>query len=140
VALPSSVLAFALFACLRRRFPNLDLFRLLRVLAPHAHVSLSELEPQIDSVLAALRGAGERGEIVLSPALQSGGRQHVLEQGVAALSTYHQVPALMRREQVIEVTEPTLLLYYQNRLEGFGLPGSQGPTGRTQRPSTWSTP
>jgi glycerol-3-phosphate O-acyltransferase len=140
VALPSSVLAFALFACLRRRFPNLDLFQLLRVLAPRAHVSLSELEPQIDSVLAALRAAAERGEIVLSPALYSDGRQNVLEQGVTALSAYHKVPVLMRHEHMIVVTEPTLLLYYRNRLEGFGLSRSPGPTGRTHRPSTWSAP
>lgn len=77
-------------------------------------------------------------EIVLSPALQSGGTQDVLEQGVAVLSSYHQVPTLVRHGHRIVVTDPMLLLYYRNRLEGFGLPGSQAPEGHTQRPSTWS--
>jgi glycerol-3-phosphate O-acyltransferase len=140
VALPSSVLAFAAFACLRRRFPSLDLFRLLRVLGPHATVTLAELEPQIDAVLEALRAAAARGEIVLSQALQTGGRACVLEQGIATLSAYHRIPALTRRGDQLSITEPTLLLYYRNRLEGFGLPGSDGTLSRSTHPATWSAP
>jgi len=129
VALPSSVLAFALFACLRRSFPRLGLFRLLRVLGPHTAVPMLQLEPELDAVLEALRKVALRGDIALAPELEHGDRTTVIERGLATLSTYHRVPVLRRREHDIEVTSPVLLFYYQNRLQGFGLPGSHQHNG-----------
>jgi glycerol-3-phosphate O-acyltransferase len=138
VVLPSSVLAAALFACLRRRHPRLDLFRLLRVLGPHATVTLAELEPQIDLVLQALDVAARRGELVLSPELARTGKRCVLEQGVATLCAYHREPVLRRHADTLEVMQPKLLLYYQNRLRDFDLPDTRTPSSR--RKTSWSTP
>lgn len=140
VALPSSALAFALFVCLRRRFPTLDLFRLLRVLGPRATVPIAEVELELEGLLIALRAAAQRGDLALAPALQSGDCTTVLAEGIATLSTYHRVPVLKLRGRLLEVAQPALLLYYRNRLEGFGLPGSEGPATPRTRPSTWSTP
>jgi glycerol-3-phosphate O-acyltransferase len=137
VALPSSALALALFACLRRRYPGLDLFRLLRVLGPQASVSFAELEPQLELVLSALEAAAQRGELVLSPQLHAADPRRVLEQGVATLSAYHREPVLRRHEHTLQVIQPKLLVYYQNRLHGFDLPEARAPSSR--RHTSWST-
>lgn len=138
VALPSSVLAFAVFACLRRRYPELDVFRFLRMLAAPTHVPVSELEPQIDAVLAALAELHARGEIALDSGLTRGGRAWVLEKGAATLSAYHRPPVLVRRGKNMEVVDASLLLYYKTRLDGFGLPGELRGTGRSIPPTAWS--
>jgi glycerol-3-phosphate O-acyltransferase len=123
VALPSSVLAFALFSCLCRRYPMLDLFRLLRVLGPHQSVPLAELEPEIDRLLGSLQLLAASGRIQLAPALTTRGKAAVLDDGLTTLGAYHR-PAIVRcRAGALEVADPTLLLYYRNRLDGYGLPG-----------------
>jgi glycerol-3-phosphate O-acyltransferase len=137
VALPSSVLAFALFTCLCRRYPRLDLFRLLRVVGANALVPLVELEPEVDRVLAALQPLAARGEIRLAPELAASGRVAVLGEGVSTLCAYHRPAALRRRADALEVTQPTLLLYYRNRLEGYGLPGSLASLHESARVQSW---
>ena len=137
VALPSSVLAFALFTCLQRKYPRLDLFRFLRVLGPSTTVSLAEVEKEVDVLLEALRPLAERGAIQLAPVLAAGGKTAVIEQGALTLGAYHRPPALVRHADRLEVTQPTLLLYYRNRLEGFGLPGSSTLEQRSQHAQTW---
>lgn len=124
VALPSSVLAFALFTCLMRRYPRLDLFHLLRVLGPTAVVSLRELEPEIERVLSGLQRLAADGAIQLAPKLAAAGKAAVLTEGVATLCAYHRPAALRVVPDALEVTQPNLVLYYRNRLEGFGLPSS----------------
>lgn len=126
VVLPSTVLAFALFNCLRQRMPRLDLFRFLRVLGPAPVVALAELEPEIELVLSALTSMAARGELHLASELRAGGRAAVIEQGVATLSAYHRPAVVRRLRDAIEVTQPTLLLYYRNHLDGYGLHGSFG--------------
>lgn len=137
VALPSSVLAFALFSCLMRRYPRLDLFRLLRVLGPAAVVSWAELEPEVERVVNALQRLAADGAIQLAPALAAHGKRAVLADGVATLCAYHRPAALRLQPAAVEVTQPTLLLYYRNRLEGYGLPGSLS-VRPAARASSWS--
>jgi len=139
VALPSSVLAFALFSCLHRRFPRLDLFHLLRVLGPTASVSLAELDPEIDRLLVALERLAASCQIQLAPELRSGGRSAVLEHGVATLTEYHRPAVLRRSAAAIEVTQPSLLLYYRNHLEGYGLPGAIELPQARERNAGWGS-
>lgn len=138
VALPSTVVAFALFNCLRRRYPRLDLFHLLRVLSPGAEVAQSEVETEIDAVLHALRPLAASGALQLAPEFEAHGSAVVLEAGARTLSRYHRPALLIRRDKLVEVTQPTLLLYYRNRLEGFGLPGSFALPGGSEQRRTWS--
>ena len=70
--------------------------------------------------------------------LRAKGAAAVLEQGAATLSRYHRVPALTREGARLHVGDPTLLLYYRNRLDGYGLSialgmdeiRAQAPVGR----------
>lgn len=124
VALPTTVLAFVVFELLRRRYPGVDVFRLLRMLGPDRTVSLDELRPLLGVALEALRGMAARGLIALAPQLLGGDVESVLAQGAATLSTYHLLPVLVQRGNELEVHDPTLLLYYRNRLDGYGLLGA----------------
>lgn len=121
VALPSTVLAFVVFERLRRQLPQLDTFRLLRVLGPDAALSLQDLAPDLDAVLAQLARLEGQGAIVLAPELRAMSAAAVFEQGVSTLTRYHRVPALTRDGAALRVGDPTLLLYYRNRLDGYGL-------------------
>lgn len=128
VALPSSVLAFALFESARRRYPQLDIFRLLRVLGGQLAIPLDEVRAELSKVLEGLRACADRGELVLAPELHADALDAVLEDGTRTLEAYHREPVLVRDDGALRIGDPTLLFYYRNRLDGFGLlraPSSQ---------------
>jgi glycerol-3-phosphate O-acyltransferase len=121
VALPSHVLAFALFERLRQRFPSLDIFRLLRVLSPRVVVGREELDETFAGCLAQLRELSRRGALQLAPELQTDNPAVALDRGLRALGSYHHVPVVSRMGSDFCVGDPALLFYYRNRLDGFGL-------------------
>jgi glycerol-3-phosphate O-acyltransferase len=45
----------------------------------------------------------------------------VVRHALATFATYHPKPALERRGERLHVGDATLLFYYRNRLEGYGL-------------------
>lgn len=138
VALPSSVLAFAAFERLRRQLPQLDIFRLLRVLGPQATLAIERLRPDLQAILAALERLEAAGEIRLGPELRAKSVDAVLDRGVATLSRYHRVPVLTRQGTQLHVGDPTLLLYYRNRLDGYRLEDALGAGSTTTRANSTS--
>ena len=48
-------------------------------------------------------------------------------EALAHLKSYHRTPALIRKGDRLFHTDRNLLLYYQNRLDGFGLPMMEKP-------------
>jgi glycerol-3-phosphate O-acyltransferase len=142
VALPSSVLAYVAFAQLRRKLPELDVLRLLRVLGPLATLSIEALRPELEHTLRQLDALAARGEIRLAPELRERGVDGVLEGGARTLSRYHRVPVLTREGPELHVSDPALLLYYRNRLAGYGLsePLTDRAGLRSTRPARRPTP
>src|SRR6185295_19558360 len=116
--LPSSVLAFAAFERLRQQLPQLDIFRLLRVLGPQATLESERLRPDVQTLLGALSRLEAAGAIRLDPELRARGADAVLGRGAATLSAYHRTPALTRDDSQLHVGDSTLLFYYRNRLDG----------------------
>jgi glycerol-3-phosphate O-acyltransferase len=138
VALPSSVLAFVAFERLRRQLPQLDIFRLLRVLGPQVTLESEQLRPDVQALLAALARLEAAGAIRLDPELHARGADAVLGRGAATLSRYHRAPALTRDGAQLHVGDPTLLLYYRNRFDGYGLEDAlDTQTAATRAQSRW---
>jgi len=130
VALPSSVLAFAVLELLRARRPQLDIYRLLRELGPETGVSVSAVHEEVDRLLRELRLLEAAGSIRLGPDTGDAGR--VVLRGLKTFGTYHTTAVLERRGEEVVVGDPSLLFFYRNRLEGYGLRGARPmiPRGR----------
>ncbi len=124
VALPSSLLAFACFERLRLKFPQLDVFRLLRALGDQASVPRADVAAGVQVALDGLRRLSKAGALTLAPELATGTTEELIDRAVATLSSYHRVPVLVAREGSLHVGDPALLLYYRSRLDGYGLPGA----------------
>jgi glycerol-3-phosphate O-acyltransferase len=133
VALPSSLLAYAAFRQLRVRYPGLDVLRLLRVLGPHASLPASELRPELEALLGSLRRLAAEGAIRLAPELAEASAQRVLEHGARTLARYHREPVVTLEGELLHIHDPALLMYYRNRLAGFGLAGErEDPTAEVR--------
>lgn len=122
--LPTHILAFVLFECVRRRRGRLDPFRLLRNLGPELGIPVSEVTEQLARALDELARLRDEGRIGLEPDAAPRDAASVLSQALATFATYHRVPVAEQRGSALHVVDPGLLFYYRNRLEGYGLLGA----------------
>ncbi len=121
--------AATLFAALQDAYPHLDLYRLLRV-------ARGELIPH-DAVLRragrlqdALRAAARARRIALSHDVERLAVDTLVERGAKVLGMYHANPVVRRASNGLEVGHPELLLFYANRLAGYGFDAVlREPTG-----------
>ncbi len=114
------VTARAVFDLLRARNPTLDLFRLIRTRGEDDELPMTEVLTRADVLLEQLRFLERDREIRLGPST-SGSADDVVADGLAHFAIYHSKPAAERKGDRIRPSDPSLLLYYQNRLEGYPL-------------------
>jgi glycerol-3-phosphate O-acyltransferase len=134
VALATSTVAFTAFELLRRANKHLDLFRLLRTLGPETSLSLVELEQETAKAQAQLKALEAAGRIRLDPALATDDAAGLVRRALRTFATYHARPVLERRGVRVHPNEPSLLFYYRNRLEGYGLLGAPDLLPRRREP------
>jgi glycerol-3-phosphate O-acyltransferase len=121
VALPTTVVSYVAFQCFRRRRERLNLFRFLRNLAPEPSVPVGEVLADLALALERLERLEQKGAIALSDDVRNKGAAGLFEQALATLATYHRIPVLQRHGSDLRVLDASLLFYYSNRLEGYGL-------------------
>jgi glycerol-3-phosphate O-acyltransferase len=121
VALPTTVASYAIFECFRRRRRRLDLFRFLRSLTPEPGIPVDEVLASLALVTGDLEQLEAKGAIALNNDVRTKDVAELFEQALATLGTYHRVPVIERRGNHLHVLDPSLLFYYSNRLEGYGL-------------------
>jgi glycerol-3-phosphate O-acyltransferase len=119
-ALPTSIAAFALFERLRRSREEPDVFRFVLGMDPGAGVPVHDVLHDIARLLEEIAGLEMRGEIRTANDLPRDPRR-VLEQALGTFTRYHRVPVMDRRGDRVVASDPRLLFYYRNRLEGYGL-------------------
>lgn len=124
VALPTSVLAFALLEVLRRDLDQPDLFRMLRSISVDTGVAAVLVEAEVEKLLAELQALERAGSIQLSEGLRTTDGRDVVARGLRGLGIYHTTPVVERRGGQLVVLDADLLFFYRNRLEGYGLLGA----------------
>jgi glycerol-3-phosphate O-acyltransferase len=126
VALAPQVLSYVVWAQLRRQRPQPNLFRFLRGLGPATTVPLSQVLPALTRLLAELNTLVDAGAICQTDSLRRS-PSHVLGEALATFATYHPAPVIERTGDHLQVGDTGLLLYYRNRLGGYGLLGVDEP-------------
>jgi glycerol-3-phosphate O-acyltransferase len=124
VVMSTHVVGHALLALLRRRNPELDLYRLLRTGGTQPSVPLSELGPEVDRVLEALRSRPGGPRLGVELAQRNG--HAIIDDALRHFETYHTEPAAVRRGERVLHRDRNLLYYYGNRLRHYGLAHGDG--------------
>ncbi|MCM2279327.1 MAG: 1-acyl-sn-glycerol-3-phosphate acyltransferase [Oligoflexia bacterium] len=120
-ALTSHVVAFAFFETLRRKYPELDLFRFLRLSVAQRSLPMEEFLAQAERYRQKLLEAADRGELFLSDELRTQELRAWVEDGVRQLGLLHDAGVVRIQGGAIWSEDMTLLYYYRNRLAGYGL-------------------
>jgi glycerol-3-phosphate O-acyltransferase len=119
------VLAFALFGILRDRNPKMDVLRIVRTGGADEDLPMTLVYSETDRVLFELRERQQRGEIRVGKTAGSIA-EDVVADALARFASFHSRPAAVRRGDRIIAADRTLLFYYQNRLEGYGIEAAFG--------------
>ncbi|MSP93011.1 MAG: hypothetical protein EXR79_14625 [Myxococcales bacterium] len=125
VAVSTAVVAFAVFDLLVGRWPQHDLWRLLRV-SKGERITRDELHARLDRLRAALQAQADAGEVHLAQQVATLGTAALVDEALRVFGMYHTVPVLHAANDAIEVANPNLLYWYANRLDGRRLHEANG--------------
>lgn len=137
IVLSSHVVAFAAHRLLEKRYPQLDLYQRLRLPEEDRVFSLREISAGVERLVSAIKEMRAAGKLNAEPVLDSSIAE-IIKHGIKNLGIYHDKRALrfstrkeLRRnrrngkgkglEQEVHSEDLSLLYFYHNRLEGYGL-------------------
>jgi glycerol-3-phosphate O-acyltransferase len=119
--LTSHLVAFTLFEALRTHYPELDLYRFLRLSRAQRTIPYSEFVSAARAQHEKLVAASEKGELFLSPELAQWDTESWIQDGIKQIGLFHDAAVIRVEESVIFSDDLPLLYYYRNRLAGYGL-------------------
>src|SRR6185312_12041471 len=117
----SHLLAFSLFEALRAKYPELDLFRFLRLSHEQRAIPFSEFLEAASRQHKRLTDAAARGELYLDDELKTSDTEAWVKDGVSQLGIFHGSAVVKIEDGAIFTEDLPLLYYYRNRLSGYGL-------------------
>lgn len=130
------LVAHAAFGLLKRKNPDMDLYRLLHTGGRIDQIPRSEAIAEIDLLLTRLRHLALHDQIRLEPLLHTQTPADVLDQSLRFFGSYHTSAVLFQQGDRLRSQALELLFYYQNRLDGYPLKPQKTPEIQT----TSSTP
>jgi glycerol-3-phosphate O-acyltransferase len=118
VLMATQVVSHVLFRALVQRSPGLDLFGRLRLRGDVA-LTREELRSDLGATLERLRELESTGAVRLSRLCRTAAPDELLDRVSAAFSGYHERTILTETNGTLTLEDPTMLLYYQNRLVAY---------------------
>lgn len=121
VVYSSHIVAFVAFELIRRKFPKADLFTVLRTPEEDWEVQYDDFALSANRILERLKELKREGRLHLADHLDAD-LEDVIQHGIRNIGIYHSKEPLMRSEEGSVISQDIkLLLYYHNRMEGYGL-------------------
>ncbi len=119
--LTSHLAAFAFFEFLRRKYPDLDLYRFLRLSMAQRSVPLPEFLAFTEQLYELIQERAAGGDFRLSREFHGKTVEQWLMEGAEQLGLFHEAAVLKIKEGEVWTEDLPLLYYYRNRLSGYGL-------------------
>lgn len=120
VVMASAIVAFALFELLSERFPRLDIYQLVRLNFEET-IPWHELRSVVGETLNDVRELARLGRLHLSDTVRTGNLDQIMDQGVRSLTMFHIPAAIGYVPSGVRINKVDLILFYGNRIRGFGL-------------------
>ncbi len=127
VVKPTHLVSYSILDWLWEKCPGLDFYRVLRTGGSEESMPMTEAYTRVDRTLERLRELAQNDRVRLDDSLRKKDTGAIVGDALAHLKSYHRRPALIRRGDRLFHEDRNLLLYYHNRLTGFGLPTREKP-------------
>jgi glycerol-3-phosphate O-acyltransferase len=117
----SHVVAFVLFEALRKKYPDLDLYRFLRLSLDQRSLPLSDFLSQAEVLHETLKEKARDGKLHLSYEMNVSDTLSWVKNGISQLGLVHENAVAKIKDDVIWTEDMNLLYFYRNRLTGYHL-------------------
>lgn len=122
IVLSSQLVAFTAFNIIRKRFPDLDLYGVLRLPKEDRCISQELLYKNISMLRAVLKEMKADGKLQLSKIVDESTVEQIVSDGISKGGAFHvKKPLKLNKNGVFESQDLNLLYYYHNRLTGYDL-------------------
>jgi glycerol-3-phosphate O-acyltransferase len=132
--LTSQLVAFTLFETLRGKYPDHDVYRLLRLSPPQRTISHEEFLAAARHYHGRVRELASKGKLFLSEELELWDLERWVADGVKQLGCFHANATVHVSDGTVSTEDMNLLYYYRNRLAGFGLSRLANAAGILMKP------
>lgn len=122
VVLTSHLLAFSYFRALRKQYPDLDLYKFLRISRPQRTLPYERLLQEAEFCHRMVMDRAAQGGLHLSEELRALATRAWIEDGAKKLGIFHGNKVLEIKDGLAWSEDMNLLYYYRNRLTGYGFP------------------
>jgi len=121
IVLSSHLVAFAAYYMLSANYDNLDLYSLLRLSVDDFYFPRAELLNAVDALKKEVIVLAKKGNLKISREILFDSEE-LLVDGVKKLGAYNLIkPLVFNKKGNVECDELSVLFYYKNRLENYGL-------------------
>lgn len=123
VALPEHVIAYAAFKLFQAKHHTSDLYSVLRMPEEFRELTHEELKTAVRKLVKELTKLEHKEEIRVDPIVKAKDLDEVIDYAIKKLGVYHAKRPLLKNKKngMIKCQDMKLLLFYHNRLEGYGL-------------------
>ena len=121
VVLSSHLVAYSLMSALRRQYPQMDLFRFLRLSPAQRNIPLDRFYEEANRCFEMVKAAADQGKLYLSTTLRCGDVKIWVEDGVRQLGLFHDAKVAKIEDGAVTTEDMNLLYYYRNRLNRLWL-------------------
>ncbi len=122
VVLTSHLAAYTAFEILRKIYPAMDLFAVLRLPVDMLSIPMPLFKKTFSNLLDVLKKMELENKIRLQDELHTLSLDEMIKNGVRYLGSFHAVwPLKFGTKDNIIAKNPMLVYYYHNRLSGYGL-------------------
>jgi len=118
--LSSHLVAFAFFETLKARYPDLDLYRFMRLTLPQRSFPFKEFLESAERYHQTVMQAADRGNLYMEDELRFAPTEKWVRDGIAQLGIFHEAGVIKIHDQSVYTEDMSLLYYYRNRLTGYG--------------------
>ncbi|MEK6579311.1 MAG: 1-acyl-sn-glycerol-3-phosphate acyltransferase [Bdellovibrionota bacterium] len=119
--LTSHLVAFSFFETLRKKYPDSDLYRFMRLSTAQRSMPLEEFLAEAEQFHKRVRELADQGQLFICEELKTTDTRAWVADGVRHLGLLHDAAVVKVEEGAIWTQDMTLLYYYRNRLSGYGL-------------------
>jgi glycerol-3-phosphate O-acyltransferase len=119
VVLATHLVSFTLFRILREKYPEMDLYRLLRRWEIAPTIPIRQVTAESEERIKELRYLRGTRSVRLSPLLREGSIEEIVTKGLLLLSTYHHPRAVKCVNGRVVCNSLRIIYYYSNRIAGY---------------------
>lgn len=121
VLLSTNILAFTLFSLLKKDYPNMDLYRIVRLTPEEATIDIERVYKTLEKVKNQIIILYQNNKVHIDANLINKDASFIIKEAMHAFNTYYEKDLINEKNGVFILDDIKTVFYYHNKLKGYDL-------------------